>query len=542
MNILIECSNRNYLGYLGLCKVIRENYKQSKFGCLTNTQKIKKVFDNSNLPSFKVFDSSYEDKYYNFNTESDLSIIRQFEDHTGASIWKLLSSDRKIGWTDNYGNYGTFIQKKLRSNKSFVLHRIASDIKFYSNVFKDFKPDIFIPAMAMGTISVIIIEALCKSSGVRYLLPEYSRISNLHRISEDTMCLSPEIDKEYDSLLKANNIEEYIDGKRLYEETRKDFSNLNNLDTTYIETYDLFEVNNLVDQAKLFYKFIFITLKDIFACSKKIVKDLLLSKNVFKLNIYKLFLAVKINLQRYLNQKTVFNRKFGSLPDINQKYLYFPLYNSPEYSTNFQSVMWPDIISIIELLAKSIPGDWIIVLKEHPTGLEFHSREVTFYKKIKRFPNVIFAPLKADSEKLICNSELVFVTVGTSGWEAILNGKPVISPVKNFWDCMNLSSRCSDIESLGEKIKLEVKRNISVSQSEREKRIIFFLQALFNNSFPISNPEVFSFFFEGTNEQYSKHGLELGVGFIDFMKKIDINKVCCQKKYFEFDMNYQGED
>ena len=53
------------------------------------------------------------------------------------------------------------------------------------------------------------------------------------------------------------------------------------------------------------------------------------------------------------------------------------------------------------MLAKTIPGDWIIVLKEHPTGLKLNCREVDFYKKIQKLPNVVFAPLNAETEKLI---------------------------------------------------------------------------------------------------------------------------------------------
>jgi hypothetical protein len=533
MNILIESSNRNYLGYHELCKVILKEYKEAQFGCFTRTQKIKFFFDVSTDPSFKVYDTNCNDELSNFNTKSDLKIIRQFESFTGASIWKLLSSDRVIGWTDKYGNYGTYIQKKIRLNRSFLLHKVASDIKFYSNVFNDFKPDIFIPAMAMGSISVVILEALCISSGVKYLLPEYSRVSNLHRISENIMCLSPEIDKEYFALLNNNNIEECQDGFKLYQKTTEINNKLNNFDADYLDTYGLYELNTIFDQVKLFYKFILLVLIDIFIHIKKIIKSILFLNNQVKLNIHKLFLSIKIQVQRYLNQKTVLSKNFGSLPGNDQKYLYFPLYNIPEYSSNFQSVMWTDIASVVELLAKSIPGDWIIVLKEHPTGLKFNCREVDFYSKISSLPNVIFAPLKSNSKKLIINSEIVFVTVGTSGWEAILYDKPVISPVENFWDCMSLSSKCSDVETMGDIIKLEVNRNQNIPNSEREKKIIFFLEALLRNSFPISNPEVFSYYYEGSKEQYTKQGQELASGFIDFMKKIKIHEKVDSKDYFQ---------
>jgi len=291
------------------------------------------------------------------------------------------------------------------------------------------------------------------------------------------------------------------------------------------------EINNIFDQAKLFFKYLVELIKNIL----DILKSLLRSNNKFRLIFYKFLLFITIITQRYLNQKTVLHKNFGMLPIEGQKYLYFPLYNIPEYSSNFQSTMWLNINSIVEMLAKTIPGDWIIVLKEHPTGLNFNCREVDFYKKIQKLPNVVFAPLHAETEKLISNSELIFVTVGTSGWEGILKGKPVLSPVENFWDCMGLSSKCSDIEKFDTAIKSEIERNNIISDLEREKRITTFLEALQRNSFPISNPEAFSFYYDGDAEEYNTSGKELAAGLISFFKKVNIEKSIGNKEYFKYD-------
>ena len=197
--------------------------------------------------------------------------------------------------------------------------------------------------------------------------------------------------------------------------------------------------------------------------------------------------------------------------------------------------MWLNIISVVEALSKSIPGDWIIVLKEHPTGLEHNYRQKDFYEQLSRIPNVEFAPPLVNGDKLISNAELVFVTVGTSGWEAILKGVPVLSPVECFWDCMGLSHTSSDIENLHEDIKKAVDENKKISTSEREKRIIIFLEALLENSFPISDPEVFSYYYEGTQEQYYKQGSELADGFIKYFEKTQVHKSNDKKNYFQYD-------
>ena len=395
------------------------------------------------------------------------------------------------------------------------------------------RPDILIPSMSMGTVRVLILESICKASGVHYLLPDCSRISDLHRISENVMCLSPEIDKDYESLMKKNDIQSCSEGKKLHDDIKEDFSNLGNFDTDYLKTYGLFEINNSVDSLRLFFEYVVDHLRLIKLLCTNLIKKIMGGEMDLKEKFYVFKLRNKLVSQRYANKKVALDKSFGKLPDDGQKYLYFPLYNIPEYSSNFLSTMWLNIISVVEALSKSIPGDWIILLKEHPTGLEHNYRQKDFYHQLSRIPNVEFAPPLTNGNNLIDNAELVFVTVGTSGWEAILKGVPVLSPVECFWDCMDLSHRSSDIESLHEDIKKAVEKNNKVSASEREKRITVFLQALLSNSFSISDPEVFSYYYEGTQEQYYKQGQELADGFIKYFEKIRSSENISNKNYFQ---------
>jgi hypothetical protein len=96
---------------------------------------------------------------------------------------------------------------------------------------------------------------------------------------------------------------------------------------------------------------------------------------------------------------------------------------------------------------------------------------------------------------------------------------------------MGLSHRSSDLETLHEDIKKAVDDNNKISASEREKKIIVFLEALLSNSFSISDPEVFSYYYEGTQDQYYKQGQELADGFIEYFEKTGINENISNKNY-----------
>ena len=534
MKVLIECASRNYQVYYKLCEVLHQKYPEAEFGYFSHVTESDSLFEGSKDPLFNIYDPFNEINLVS-DYDSNVTLIKAFEDFSETTIWKMITADRYIGWSDHIGNYGTYIKENMRRDREYVIAKVASEIRGISKMFNDFEPDILIPSMGMGTVTVFMLEGMCKASGVHYLLPDVSRISDLHRITENVMCLSPEVNKDYHLLMKKNDIQSCSEGKKLHDDIKEDFSNLANFGTDYLKTYGLFEINNSMDSLRLFSEYISAQSINVKNLLKSLIKLIISSKSDIKTIFHIFKISLTIQALGYANKKVVLDKSFGKLPDDGQKYLYFPLYNIPEYSSNFQSTMWLNIVSAVEALSKSIPGDWIIVLKEHPTGIAHNYRQKDFYHQLIRIPNVEFAPLLADSNNLIKNAELVFVTVGTSGWEAILQGIPVLSPVECFWDCMDLSHRSSDIETLHEDIKEAVEKNKKISASEREKRITFYLEALLSNSFPISDPEVFVYFHEGKKEQYYKQGQELAEGFIQYFDKTYIHKSDGKKNYFQYD-------
>jgi len=536
VKVLIECATRNYEVYYKLCQFLHKKYPEAEFGYFTHVAentvaKIKTLYESSENPILKILDPFAEENLID-NHNDNLNVIRSFENFSGMTIWKMIAADRYIGWNDHIGNYGTYIPKDLRNDREYLIAKVASEIRGISEIFNDFKPDILIPSRCMGATNVFILEQMCKSAGVRYLLPEISRVSNLWRISEDVMCLSPEIDKDYREMILKSDVTKLKRGNELYAAMNEDFSELGNFDSDYLHSYGLRTRENIIDSYLLWQGCLLERLIDFRDFLKSFIKSLYLNQNSILTPLHTFKLSLQLRSQSYANKKVSLDKSFGQLPSDEQKYLYFPLYNIPEYSSNFQSTMWLNIVSVVEALSKSIPGDWIIVLKEHPTGLEHNYRQKDFYDQLNRIPNVQFAPVLANGNNLVANAELVFVTVGTSGWEAILKGVPVLSPVECFWDCMGLSHRSSDIESLHEDIKKAVENNKRISASERETRLVTFLQALLDNSFSISDPEVFSYYYEGTQEQYYRQGQELANGLIDYIEKLKIDKNISNKKYF----------
>ena len=158
MNFLVQCSHRNYLAYFELCKSLHKKYPGSKFGYLSDVENTKKLFQQSKNPEFHIFDIN-EMLENEKQSSIDMDLITGFEAFSKMPIWKMLVADRVIGWNDEKGPYGTYIRRKFRKDKNFVLKEITKSIKVHAKIFRKFKPDIFFPAMAMGDIGVFILES-----------------------------------------------------------------------------------------------------------------------------------------------------------------------------------------------------------------------------------------------------------------------------------------------------------------------------------------------------------------------------------------------
>ena len=110
-------------------------------------------------------------------------------------------------------------------------------------------------------------------------------------------------------------------------------------------------------------------------------------KKIANLDLYFLDVARLFYLNKIQWRRKFFPTKiFSSIPE-NKKYVYFPLQVDPESSTMVISPMHTDQLSVIESLAKSLPADMILVVKEHLPMLG--CRKLEFYRRIMEMPRVV---------------------------------------------------------------------------------------------------------------------------------------------------------
>ena len=142
------------------------------------------------------------------------------------------------------------------------------------------------------------------------------------------------------------------------------------------------------------------------------------------------------------------------------------------------------------------------------------------FKSILSLPNVVIAPVYEDTNKIIQQSEMVAVVTGTVGWEAILRNKPVIHFVDVFYQCLDLSKKCSDLNNLSNVIYDEYNRVKKITHDDRKSRIISFLSSFINNGFCSPSPHQL-LLEDGTDHEYKNAGSQLSTELIKYLKKIN---------------------
>lgn len=163
----------------------------------------------------------------------------------------------------------------------------------------------------------------------------------------------------------------------------------------------------------------------------------------------------------YLLDRT--KRKFRNLVGIKDLYdkfepkedfVFFPLHYEPEISLLLLAPYATDQIHLIKQIARSLPVTYKIYVKEHPLMVIFRPR--SYYKELKKIPNVKLINPSIPGWKIIPHAKLITTITGSAGWESLLFKKPVIAFGDQFYNVLSAVERCRDHEQLPHLVKKQL--------------------------------------------------------------------------------------
>ncbi len=448
----------------------------------------------------------------------DYDLLRWFENKTPEkSLWRYFAVDRE--WCYQYLQGTVYLPRTVThtlSNHDNILKVACGFIRYYKKVMEEYKPDVFIAANGQNNISCPVADQMCKIYGVLYVTPETIRTQNYMALTNNRQYVFDHVDDTCRRLMDGSLVLDMQRGEKIFEEIQNDLHSSQYFDVSHI------------GHLKARWPFFAFLGRSLRSCAGVVllwIRQTPLRRNsrtfarpVDRLSnfFYLLYVAV---VRQYHRMQLMDDRFYGTF-DKNEKYIYFPLHNTNEYSTQVQGTMWMDQLPLIEALSKSIPVGWKLYIKEHPGMLLHRVRRSNLYKTVKRLPNVVFIPTQTNTHEVISFAQMVITIIGTTGWEAVMRGKPVLSLEENMFDVLDLSRRCTDFKEFSRAIRGEIERVSKISDEERRRRIVCLLTAIAHCGFWTENPLKVLGEAECSSAEERKKYAEIITG--------------CMKKYFEF--------
>jgi len=117
--------------------------------------------------------------------------------------------------------------------------------------------------------------------------------------------------------------------------------------------------------------------------------------------------------------------------DRAQPYVLLALHYQPERAIVPMAGEFGDQLLIVDILARTLPPGWQLVVREHPWQLTPFGRGELgrtegFYRRIAEYGNVVLAPIDSDGEALRDGARAVATATGSIGWQAIVRGMPAL--------------------------------------------------------------------------------------------------------------------
>lgn len=112
-------------------------------------------------------------------------------------------------------------------------------------------------------------------------------------------------------------------------------------------------------------------------------------------------------------------------PRPGRPFVYFPLHVAEDFKIKRLLPQYTHQAAVVEQVADALPPGYDLVLKEHPVSVGRNS--IGSLRRLTRRPNVRLAPASTSSHDLIEAAEALVVIGSTTGFEALLYEKPVLT-------------------------------------------------------------------------------------------------------------------
>ena len=165
-------------------------------------------------------------------------------------------------------------------------------------------------------------------------------------------------------------------------------------------------------------------------------------------------------------RKNLLENKF----DKNRNYLFWGFHLTTEATISLRGLPFLTQTSLIESISRVLPYGKYLYVREHPLWVDNYKYE--HLAKLSKLPNVRIISTKVSIHDILKNCEGIITYNSTTGIEALMHGKPVLSFSPNsYYKNHSAVLFCSDLYELGSKlaklVNTEVNREDTINYLQK---------------------------------------------------------------------------
>jgi len=415
-----------------LSYVFQKSYDCEMYAITEVINRPKIFFQNQKLVNFaKIW--FFHDQIKKRTTKADLEYLLQFEKKYKIDLWKLVQNERIFLYYSNF--------YKFSSDE--ILNILEQECRFFDDILEKIKPDFFFTKISSLHHQELFYQ-MCKNSGVRVQVLTYSTLGQHCIIAQEPT--------------RLDHIEDLNDLK----DKNRNFNDLQN----YLHSFDLLKQldSKILKPGSGFLE------------SLKAGKEFFLhsdSRNTKTHYTYYGRTKLKVffyYLNDYLKTKfrgSFINKNLKREIKYSEPFVYLPLHTEIERSLLIAAPFFVNQIEVIKWIAKSLPINYKLYVKEHPAQIARAWRSVSDYKQIMNIPNVVLLHPKFSNEEIYKNCSLLITIAGTAGFEASFYGKPVITFVDLNYSLLPSVHTLKNLNELPELIRKSLTQVIEPASLDR---------------------------------------------------------------------------
>ena len=390
------------------------------------TNRPKKFFLNQKIVHFeKIW-------FYHDYVLRDIEKNNIIEETSELSITELIRNDRIFN--PKYNEFHNFTKNEINSI-------ISNEFLLFDEIFQ-IQPDIFITSeTALRPHHTF--HKLCQKKKIKTFMVNSANWGNMSYLSQDYHIL--------------DNFENY-------------FKNHRSISYTFDQLEKRLEKKILSNNLSNFYN------KNRKSKFKKIsaaLHFLLASNNNNIKTHYTYFGRTKIqvllketrNTLNYILRQRYIDKNFSTKIPENKNIIFFPMQQEPERTLLISAPCYTDQMKTIDLISKSMPKDFLLVVKEHPTqGPGRGWRQISDYEKFKNNPQVFLIHPSVSASKIIKKSKLVISVSGTASLEASIFNTPSITFAKNNFTLISSIQKFNSNDNLSLLIEKSLSHHVNPNE------------------------------------------------------------------------------